>query len=169
MWDEYLNHYIYIGTGTHVHVLIKFVDGATLPAIAAIVGISPQYIEVPRAGGYAYDDMLSYLCHIKYPKKFSYDPKDIVTIIGKSYLDYYDENRERWIRSRYKRIIRDANVLLNEIRVRIYEGELSRESIILDDGYREVYYYHRDKIERWLNDKKIIDGLVTQYKPAGNP
>lgn len=170
MWDEYLNDYLSLPSGAHIHILIKFEDkdGATLETIASIVGIAPEYIETPKTGRYAYDNMLSYLCHIKYPDKYAYNPKNVVTVIGKYYIDYYNENHKRWMRSRYKRVLRDAKTILEEIRVRIGEGEIDLQDIILDDDYKKAYYYSKAKVDQWLRDKKHIDNLEKHFKATNS-
>lgn len=167
MWDEYLTDYMYLPVREHIHIVIKFADGATLESIADIVGIAPEYIEIPRTGRFAYNGMKDYLCHAKYPKKYGYDPRKVVTIIGEPYLDYASKNRERWMRTRYERIIRNSKDILNEIRVRIGEGEISTKELVIDPDYKQAYYLNKSKIDSWLRDKADIDRLEKKYGKKG--
>lgn len=164
MWDEYRVDFRYFPAHEHIHILVKFKDGATLETIAEIVGIAPEYVEEPKTGRYSYDGMLAYLCHAKYPRKYAYNPRSVVTLVGGSYLNYYTMNMERWLRTRYQRILRDASVVLNEIRIRIIEDGLDLRGIIMNDEYKQAYYFNRAKIDGWLQDKKQIDNLERGYR-----
>ena len=86
IWNEYQNKYISNFTSHHVHFVAKLKKGETLERIASIVGVEPNFIEKPQRGRYSFDNMLSYLIHIKYPAKYRYNAREVVTFVGKDYF-----------------------------------------------------------------------------------
>lgn len=89
-------------TKMHYHILVRFEPshGATLEKIAKYIGVPLEVIEKPRPGRYSYPNSLSYLIHIKDESKIQYAPEDVVTLAGSDYMDYFNENTERWIKAR---------------------------------------------------------------------
>ena len=89
-------------TKPHYHIVARLEPshGATLEEIAEYIGVPPEVIEKPRPGRYSYPNSLSYLTHIKYENKIQYAPEDVVTLAGTDYMDYYDENKESWLKGR---------------------------------------------------------------------
>ena len=73
----------------HLHAVIKFASrakSAPLDRLAFGIGVEPQYVEKPGRGRYAYDNMLSYLTHVKYADKHQYAPSEVATVRGPDYL-----------------------------------------------------------------------------------
>ena len=88
----------------HYHILAKLEgEGATLDEIADYLGIVPEMIEKPKPGRYTYENMLSYLIHIKDVDKIQYSPDDVITLVGKQYSEYYTERYEKWLEGRGKK------------------------------------------------------------------
>lgn len=81
----------------HYHILSKLEgEGATLDEIADYLGIVPEMIEKPKPGRYTYENMLSYLIHIKDVDKIQYSPDDVITLVGKNYSEYYTERYNKY-------------------------------------------------------------------------
>lgn len=157
IWDEYQNKYITNFTSNHIHFMAKLEKGCTLTDLAGIIGVSENFIEKPKAGRYSYDNLLSYLIHIKYPSKYQYDPHDVVTICGTDYIKYYRENHRNWMHGRAERIAQEAKFRLIDIKMLIMNGEITLEELISDDKYTYIMCQHYGYIEKfWENYKKII-------------
>ena len=159
MWDEYRVDFRYIPAHEHVHILVKFKDGATREKIANIAGVAPEWAEPLRAGKFSLDGARAYLTHCRFPRKYNYPPQSVVTLVGQPYMDYYAANIERWLRTRYQRIVRNAETVLNEIKVRIFEDGLDRKGLVSNEDYERAYYFHKTKIDGWLRDKQDIDNV----------
>ena len=101
------------------------------------IGISPEIIEKPKPGRYSYDNMLSYLTHIKYVDKIQYAPEDVVTLAGSDYMDYYNERKKRWIKAREivaKKGGKTRDRLFRETMEKLDRGELTYNEIALTKG-----------------------------------
>lgn len=130
-------------TKTHYHIIIKFEPshGATLKDIARFIGVPLEVIGKPHSGRFSYDNMLSYLTHIKYGNKIQYAPEDVVTLAGTDYMDYYNERSERWKKARpivakkggktRKRRYQDAEAKLDS-------GELTYEELADTEEYCDL-------------------------------
>ncbi len=123
----------------HYHLLVRFEPshGATLKELSEYIGISPEIIEKPKPGRYSYDNMLSYLTHIKYVDKIQYAPEDVVTLAGSDYMDYYNERKKRWIKAREivaKKGGKTRDRLFRETMEKLDRGELTYNEIALTKG-----------------------------------
>ena len=154
IWDEYRNGYICEVSGRHIHFVAKLGKDNSLPLerIASIAGVNPAFIERPRPGRYAYDNMLSYLIHIKYPSKFQYDPQVIITLAGKSYMDYYRDRHKAWMQGRAKRVAAENEIKLAEVRQMIMDGKLSRKDLLTDAQYMYVYMQHKVELDKLIKN-----------------
>ncbi|MGM7777439.1 Rep family protein [Arthrobacter sp. KNU-44] len=139
---------------THIHGVIKFVSrakSAPIPRLADVIGIEPQYVEKPGPGRYAYDNMLSYLTHAKYPEKYQYAPTEVVTVRGPDYLGVDAERRGAWLKGRAhvkkKRVAED----FEDMRERVLQGEITRDQIMLTDGLFDIYSRHTREIDDALS------------------
>lgn len=162
LWDEYQMIYRLHFTSRHIHIVIKFKPGKgkTLDEIAELIGVASNYIEKPRPGRYAYDNMLAYLCHIKYAEKFQYDPHTVVTIAGKDYIEYYRERYEAWCRGRAIRITKKTEKSLEMILGRIADdSQFTKCDIAVDEDLMRTYILHRRKIEAAFEARKEIQDL----------
>ena len=169
VFDEYQNQYISSFTTNHIHFVGKLdKDNAQpLERIAEIVGVEENYIERPKAGRYSYDNMLSYLIHIKYPEKFQSNPHAVITLAGKPYIDYFRENHRSWMRGRVAKIIRDEAVKLEDLRVMIAEDRITEREVYADPRYNQVLHDHLQTIEKLFENQRIIkarrDGSAENY------
>lgn len=159
LWNEQKMAYEIKFTSNHGHFVIKLKKGTgkILSAIAALIGLEPNFIEKPKRGRYAYDNMLSYLIHIKYDKKYQYPVGDVYTIVGKPYTEYYAERREAWLRGRAVKSIADARKLLEPLKYKLAKGEITLNEIIENEEYRQTYILYPDVLERVYQTKLGVD------------
>lgn len=152
LWNEYQNRYQVKFTSNHIHVVCKFARGKgdTLENIAEIIGIAPNFIAKPKQGKHSYDDMLAYLIHIKYPKKFQYDPNDVITIVGKEYIEYFREYHRQWMHGRSIRILTDAKVDLQDVKRMIMDGEIGTCELLTDERFKYVYQLHKEQLDKLI-------------------
>lgn len=153
VWSETANEYVIEMKPEHIHIVLKFakdngkVLGGTLTKIANAVGLEPQYVEKPKRGKYAYDNMLSYLIHIKYTDKAQYDANDVLTIgcekdgvpLYRLYTDYYSERKKEWLEGRAKVTNERANLGIDGLEEMILTGEVVKNQVLLTDSYFEIY------------------------------
>ncbi len=131
-------------TKTHYHILVRFEPshGATLKEIAKFIGVPQEIIEKPHPGRYSYPNSLAYLTHIKYEKKIQYAPEDVVTLAGTDYIDYFNENKERWLKARdivAKKGGKPLDRRFREAISKLESGELSREELAGIPEYRKLF------------------------------
>lgn len=132
-------------TKTHYHILVKFEPshGATLEEIAEYIGVLQNAIEKLKPGGYSYYNMLAYLTHIKYEKKIQYEPEDVVTLAGSDYVDYFNDNKERWIKARAiiaKKGGKPLDRLFREAIKKLESGELFYGDLAGIPEYRKLLF-----------------------------
>ncbi|GAA1115680.1 hypothetical protein GCM10009582_11250 [Arthrobacter flavus] len=138
----------------HIHMVIKFVSraaSAPIPQLAGLIGIESQYVEKPGRGRYAYDNMLSYLTHAKYPDKHQYSPTEVVTVCGPDYLGVDAQRRETWLKGRAH--VKKKRVAENfeDMRERVLQGEITRDQIMLTDDLFDIYSWHTREIDDALS------------------
>lgn len=130
-------------TKPHYHIVVKFESKqATLEEIAMYIGIRPEFIEKPKSGGHSYDNMLSYLTHIKYEDKIQYAPEDVVTLAGTDYMVHYNKHKESWIKARAivaKNGGKTLNRRFREAMQKLESGELSCEELAGVPEYRKLF------------------------------
>ena len=91
-----------------------------------MVGLSRNTIFIPRSS-HSYDNMLSYLTHIKDEDKIPYAPEDVVTLAGTDYMLYYNKRKESWKKARAikaKKGKKPLNRLFREAVSKMESGEL---------------------------------------------
>lgn len=166
LWNEYKMIYEIQFKSNHAHFVIKFRKdkGKTLPELANAVGIEENYIEKPRSGRHAYDNMLSYLIHIKYDQKYQYDVHSIHTLAGKKYVVHFRENYESWVRGRAKKCIESAQELTDFLINGIADGKITFKDIAMDDEWYKAYILSSAKIDRALNAKEKADQVRRSEK-----
>ncbi len=143
----------------HIHIVVKFEPGGGKPLaeLAEICGINENFIEPPKSGRYSYDNMLSYLTHIKYADKCQYDPHDVITIAGKDYMDYYRERHEAWQKARAKITLKNTSKNLDTLIAGILDGKFKKRlDFTCDPDYAKVYMLHSKKINTVLNARSLV-------------
>ena len=152
-WDELRQRVVTELKPRHIHMVVRFAKdgGKTLPELAPLVGVEPQYIERPGRGRWGYDNMLSYLTHIKYEDKHQYAPTDVATIRGEDYQGVHALRQEAWLKGRASVKRKAADELFEELWEKAFNGEIVKEQIDLNDDYRRCYALNRVKIDDALN------------------
>lgn len=158
IWDEYQNCYKSTFTSHHVHFVGKFKKDDAMPIekIAEIIGVEENYIVRPKAGRHSYDNMLSYLIHIKYPEKHQYRADCVVTLTGPDYMKIYSESRRAWMRGRAEKVIADAIPTYKELKVMISEGSITEEELYDDPKYALLLTEHLSDIDKMFDNRAEI-------------
>lgn len=153
VWNEVECEYEITYKPKHVHVDIKFIQqkGATLPVIANLVGIEPQYIEKAGKGKYGYDNLLSYLTHIKYSEKHQYNVDEVLTICGRPYADVYAERKTDWEKGRAKIQVEQSNADIDWLEMMILEGKVVKSQILLTDEFYKIYARNKRRCDDALD------------------
>lgn len=142
LWNEYKNDYEIKPDSEHIHFVCKLANGAPLETIAKIIGVTPNFIARPKTGRYSYDNMLSYLIHVKYPTKYQYKPNNVTAIAGKEYIEYFREYYRRWIHGRAVKILKDAEYDLKDVKRMILEGTIGQYELLTEERFKYVYQLH---------------------------
>lgn len=149
-WNEVTHRYDRVPKERHVHAVFRFADrksSASLEQLAGFLGVEPQYVEKPKAGRYAFDNMLAYLVHAKYRDKYQYPAEEVATLRGKNYMDIHAERREVWARGAATIKTKNANESADYLRDLILEGLVSREQVMLTDDLFTVYSRHKTMMD----------------------
>ena len=149
IWNEYKMDYDINFQSNHAHFIAKFKKGKgkTLPELAKIVGVEESYIEKPKSGRYAFDNMLSYLIHIKYDKKYQYDVHTVYTFAGKKYIEHYRERYESWMRGRAKKSVASTKELVDFLINGIADGAITFDNIVSNEEWMKVYIINSSRID----------------------
>ncbi len=149
-WNEVTHQYDRVPKERHVHAVFRFADrksSASLEQLAGFLGVEPQYVEKPKAGRYAFDNMLAYLVHAKYRDKYQYPAEEVATLRGKNYMDIHAERRDVWARGAATIKTKNANESADYLRDLILEGLVSREQVMLTDDLFTVYSRHKTMMD----------------------
>ncbi len=162
VWDEREKKYVIDLKPAHIHVVVRFLKdknglhGGTLAKIAKALQVEPQYIEKPKKGKYAYDNMISYLIHIKYAQKYQYEPDEVLSIVlksddgtplGTTYMEYYSTRKKDWEEGRIKVTIEQAKLGIDALEEKILTGQVTRSQVLLTDNYFNVYAHNKRRCE----------------------
>lgn len=161
VWDDVSGNYVIDLKARHFHIAIKFLKydkvwySGTLPQVAAAIGLEPQYVEKAGKGKYAYDNMVSYLIHIKYPEKHQYSPKKVVSMgavqngekMYTGYMAIYKERKKVWEDGRAKIKAQQAQIGIDNLEEMILLGEVSKNQVLLTDSYFEIYARNKRRCE----------------------
>lgn len=146
VWSEVEKRKVIELKPAHIHLCgkIKQIKGKPNPKalinnIAIACGVLPNFIEKPKAGRYAYDNMLAYLIHAKYPEKYQYPVSDVVTLLGKDYSSIEQERREAWERGAATIKKQAAVEGIDWLEEQILTGQISKSEIVLTDEYYNIY------------------------------
>lgn len=144
----------------HIHAVVKFVDNKQpaqrLDNIAKAIGLRMEQVEKPKRGKYGYDNLISYLCHVKYPEKKQYAPEDVITIKGRDYTEVYNERESDWIAARAKVATKVAKDQLQDILYGILKGTITKNDLLDPNSpYYVIYGTNRTKCDDAL--KTFLD------------
>lgn len=154
VWDPVAADLVRVPKARHIHCLFKVAsreNRGQLEVLAQVVGLPPQYLEKPGRGGHAYANMQAYLVHIKYPDKYQYDPAEVATVRGPDYAGVYATNKAAWIRGRATVQRKRAAEGLDDLVEKCFNGEVTREQIMLTDEYARIYSQNKRPIDDALD------------------
>lgn len=148
-WDEITMREVIAYKTHHIHIIVKFAKGkgGTVAKIANAVGLEAQFIEKPGRGRFAYDNMLSYLIHIKYTDKHQYDASEVYTARGESYTKVAHERNEDWLKGRAKIQVQKAKIDADWLEEKILTGEVTKQQVMLTDDYFAIYARNKRRME----------------------
>jgi hypothetical protein len=171
IWNAQLGKPTKAPKARHIHIILVFkgetqatYQSGNVAYLAKRVGVEAQHLEKPRSGGnpvaiadqkvsQSYDNMLSYLTHLKYPEKHLYEPSDVATVRGPDFEVIYWERYADWLKGRVhvkkKRAFENVEDMLDKVLM----GELSQEQILLSDDLYEVY----------ARNVRVIDEALATY------
>lgn len=151
-WDEVKKEIVRAPKPHHVHMVFRFSKGyRTLDDIARVVGIEPQYIEKAKSGPKSFENMVSYLIHIKYAEKYQYEPDDVKTYEGEDYVAHAALHWDDWLKGRAVMQTKKAEANVDDLVEKALNGQVTKEQIILTDEYAGVYARNTKKIDDALN------------------
>ena len=172
LWDEYQRSYVVAPTSSHIHFLAKLNTGVPLDAIAKITGVASSFIEKPKRGRYAYDNMLSYLIHIKYPNRYQYEPHDVITLAGRDYMEYYSSRKWQWMQGCAEKLVQEAKHSIPVIEQMIVNGELTEEEFFTNPKYETIGILEYKRIEKLFENVRAYNikrKLYSKRKEQNNP
>lgn len=148
----------------HVHIVVKVRLGiSTLTNIANAIGVEKAYIEKPKQGKYSYDNMLSYLIHIKDEEKTQHDPSEVVCIgvsddntqygeqFCQAYTAIHEERCEAWLKGRAKKKTEKAKLNVDWLEEEILQGRMNMEQIMLTDELYDIYSRNKRRCDDALD------------------
>lgn len=151
VWDSKQMKNILEKKEEHVHVLLKFENGASLNKIALATKVKSQYFEKLKSGRYGYDNCLAYLVHAKDETKHQYSPEEVFTVRGENYKNIYHRSMETWIRGRATKKARDTKLSVDWLIEQILTGKINKRTIMLSNEYYTIYGQHKRKINEALD------------------
>lgn len=160
-----LNAGVYVETPKrrHVHIFFELNRKVSLPIIAERLGVAPQHVSKLSPGRYGKENTLAYLIHAKEVDKYLYDPRDVETLGTFSYLDYYGERYDAWMRARATKKRKKVDLPQVDLVIeRILKGELTRENVLLSDDLFSVYASNKKRIDEAFSlyvERKIMKGM----------
>lgn len=146
VWNPELKKYEQVLKSFHVHFLFKFSEGATLTEIANALNLEIQYLEKPKSGRYAYDNLLSYLVHAKDHNKFLYSPSEVVTLLGEDYETIYNERIHVWEKGRAKKTSQQAKFDVEALIMDIIVGKIKKTEVLSSPDLYPIYAFNKSKL-----------------------
>ena len=148
VWNEASLNMVTIYKTRHIHIYLAFLGvKLMLNEIAAAVGLEPQFVERPKAGRWAKDNMLAYLIHAKNSEKYQYDPNEVYTHRGEPYRGIYEARKETWEKGQAKREKQNHAEDIDWLLKQILTGKITRSEIMLTDAYYAVYAEYSSKCD----------------------
>ena len=158
VWSEAVMGYVDELKAPHFHQVIVFEERKfNINQIAEIIGIEPQYIEKPKRGSYAVDNMIAYTIHAKDADKYQYDPKEVDTLYSKgvknsrNFIEIYNEKKQEWEAGRVVKTQKKAKKDAPALKDMILRGEITKNQILLTDEYYRVYAENPNLIDEAFN------------------
>lgn len=166
VWSEAHGEEVVEVKDEHIHVSVKFAPrenvGATLNAIADVIGVEPNYIEKPKSGRYSFDNQLAYLIHAKDSDKYQYEPSAVATVRGEDYMSIYTARADAWRKGRAVKKRKEHAQGVDWLEDEVLEGRILREQIFLSDELYRIYASNSKRIDSALEtygQRKIYRAL----------
>ncbi len=148
VWDPATAGYVLEVKPPHLHAVFKFAtrsDSAAISVLAGLLGVESQYVEKPGRGRFAYDNMLSYLVHVKYTDKHQYDPSEVATVRGRPYPEIAAERWPVWLKGRASVEKKAVELEKDSLLADAIYGRISKQQVLLtDEMYRVYARYQRE-------------------------
>ena len=130
--------------------------------------ISVCQTQKPKTGRYSYDNMLSYLTHIKYKDKLQYDPHDVLTLAGPDYMDYYNSRVESWKKAQDKVGKEDPNSrIVRKVIAKMESGEIAFGELSSIPKYRKLLFEPKYMAELKKRAKCVEEVADMDWKILG--
>lgn len=151
VWDDISSRYVKEEKPIHGHFLWHFIKGqgspATVSSIAEALGIEQNFVEKPKRGRMAYDNMLAYLVHAKDSNKAQYKVADVYSTgmskdgepLFRPYAEIYAERKEAWEKGRAVKKMASAREDIDHLEELILTGKVTKSQVVLTDEYYDVY------------------------------
>lgn len=151
VWSEAHGEEVVDVKDEHIHVSVKFAPrenvGATLNAIADVIGVEPNYIEKSKSGRYSFDNQLAYLIHAKDSDKYQYEPSAVATVRGEDYMSIYTARVKAWHKGRAVKKRKEHAQGVDWLEDEVLEGRILREQIFLSDELYRIYASNSKRID----------------------
>ncbi|MCC4121052.1 Rep family protein [Lactococcus lactis] len=129
----------------HIHAYLEFEKQKTIASISSVLGIEPQYIEVPKKGRYGRLNCLAYLIHAKNLDKYQYSPEEVQTFETFDYQEFIDENLEDFKKYNATDKRKKGEIGLDLALQEVQQGKLKLREIMRDENLALLYAGHMQK------------------------
>lgn len=146
----------------HVHWLLRSGKHA-VSEWARAIGVEEQYVSM-LAGGrkYCLSNTLAYLVHFKDVDKVQYEPGDVYTAVGRSYLEEYEDRREEWENGRAIKTVARSNEKAERYKLAILRGDMTIRDVIEQD----LVMYNENKVAFRDARASYLELAAIQYQRA---
>lgn len=135
----------------HIHAYLEFEKQKTIASISSVLGIEPQYIEVPKKGRYGRLNCLAYLIHAKNLDKYQYSPEEVQTFETFDYQEFIDENLEDFKKYNATDKRKKGEIGLDLALQEVQQGKLKLREIMRDENLALLYANHMNQFNDSFN------------------
>ncbi|WEA55581.1 Rep family protein [Lactococcus lactis] len=135
----------------HIHAYLEFAKQKTIATISSVLGIEPQYIEVPKKGRYGRLNCLAYLIHAKNLDKYQYSPEEVQTFETFDYQEFIDENLEDFKKYNATDKRKKGEIGLDLALQEVQQGKLKLREIMRDENLALLYANHMNQFNDSFN------------------
>ena len=135
----------------HIHAYLEFEKQKTIASISSVLGIEPQYIEVPKKRRYGRLNCLAYLIHAKNLDKYQYSPEEVQTFETFDYQEFIDENLEDFKKYNATDKRKKGEIGLDLALQEVQQGKLKLREIMRDENLALLYANHMNQFNDSFN------------------
>ncbi|MGL5896983.1 MAG: Rep family protein [Lactococcus lactis] len=135
----------------HIHGYLEFSKQKTIASISSVLGIEPQYIEVPKKGRYGRLNCLAYIIHAKNLDKYQYSPEEVQTFETFDYQEFIDENLEDFKKYNATDKRKKGEIGLDLALQEVQQGKLKLREIMRDENLALLYANHMNQFNDSFN------------------